>query len=141
MRFKLGTLVVLAVALVLTVSAQLVAQPPPAMAAAGGATYRTLTNNVQGLPDLLFDHPGHYGMDEDERGHLIGKKIAAGDFDVVALIEVFDDSMRDALLTEMSPSYGFIAKKLAGPAVATQDGGLMLGSVSRPSATRRQDGG
>lgn len=104
-----------------------------AIPARGGAhpsaqpeTYRILTYNVQGLPDPPFDQEGVYGIHEDFRARRISQRILEGGFDIVALNEVFDDSMRTSFLNELSPFYTFIIPEFAPTLWKLQDSGLML---------------
>lgn len=114
-------------------------------------TFRVLTYNVAGM-DIPVQvggvtlHENVYSdLDINERAHLIADKILAGNYDVVALQEMWDnpwpsDSMRETLIDDLSGTYPFHTDELGGGAVSdVLDSGLMLFSkfefvaVNRPA--------
>lgn len=89
---------------------------------ARGATLSTLTYNVQGLTDVAPGDPYH--MSQLKRGEAIGKNIKKRRYDVVALNELFDDTVRSGVKSALIPSYPVRISKIDGN--DAQDSGLAL---------------
>lgn len=98
--------------------------------AAHAGTYRVLTYNVQGLPQIPTGVEYDYGRGNEARGRDIGARARNAGYDVMAFNEVFADSMRNGLLSQF-PKAAFPTQitKLAGGTAFVQDSGLVL--VSR----------
>jgi hypothetical protein len=119
----------------------------PAASDTVGATFRMLTYNTKALPWLALDNESNFGMSDERRAHEIAKRIKSGDYDVVALNEVFDEDVRDVLVEELRPVYPTIIEKLdvdKDPSIAGdfyEDSGLMLLSKFPVERTPAPPGG
>lgn len=95
---------------------------------------RVGTFNVQFLP----------GSDDDTtRSKRIADRIKAGQYDIIALNEVFDEEARDTLIAELKGTFPNYVAYIGDPAVGAQDSGLMLFSrfpfEPLPEGKHRQD--
>lgn len=99
-------------------------------AEASAAPYKILSYNVQGLPQLVTGIEYDYGRSNEARGKDIGIRVRSAGYDVAAFNEVFADSMREGLLSELPASvFPTRIPQLDGGTAGAQDSGLML--VSR----------
>ncbi|HWM94625.1 MAG TPA: endonuclease/exonuclease/phosphatase family protein [Thermoanaerobaculia bacterium] len=82
-----------------------------------GESVRMGTFNVQFLP----------GSDDDRtRAKRIAGRIKAGQYDIIALNEVFDEEARETLIAELESTFPSYVAFIGDPAVGAQDSGLML---------------
>ncbi|MFF8513314.1 endonuclease/exonuclease/phosphatase family protein [Streptomyces sp. NPDC015492] len=99
-------------------------------AAAGGTgdSYKVMTYNIQGLPFLAMNQGDAYGMVEEDRAHKISEKVLNDNYDIITFNEAFDETMRDALVDDLSGTYpykiSFIDSDYGDP--GDEDSGLML---------------
>jgi endonuclease/exonuclease/phosphatase family metal-dependent hydrolase len=97
-----------------------------------------LTWNTFNLPTIAGEM-GQINLDEEERGKQVAKLLKESSYDVIALNEVFDETVRAALLKEAkvgSRAFRFIVEKLDGGGL--EDSGLMLLSRLEPIRFRAQ---
>lgn len=99
-----------------------------------GDSVRMGTFNVQFLP----------GSDDDTtRSKRIADRIKAGQYDIIALNEVFDEEARDKFVSELKGTFPNYVAYIGDPAVGAEDSGLMLFSrfpfEPLPNATHRHD--
>ena len=76
---------------------------------------------------------GQINLDEEERGKQVARRLKESAYDVVALNEVFDETVRAALLKEAKngpQAFRFIVEKLDGGGL--EDSGLLLLSRLEP---------
>ena len=93
---------------------------------------RVLTWNTFNLPTIAGEM-GQINMDEEERGKEVARRLKESPYDVIALNEVFDETVRDALLEEARDgprAFRFIVEKLDGGEL--EDSGLLLLSRLEP---------
>jgi endonuclease/exonuclease/phosphatase family metal-dependent hydrolase len=98
----------------------------PASADTPSPAFRLLTYNIQGLPAIALNNESVYGMSDQRRGHEIAARIRTGNYDIVALQEVFDEDVRDALVADLRSTYPTMIEKFAGTTLFNEDSGLML---------------
>lgn len=84
-----------------------------------GDVIRVGTYNVQFLPSSVFLKPL---SDADH----IAARIKDGNYDVIALNEVFDEEARNVFIQRLGPAYPHRITKLYGSANHQEDSGLML---------------
>lgn len=82
-----------------------------------GESVRMGTFNVQFLPD---------SPDDKTRSKAIADRIKAGQYDVIALNEVFDEEARETFIAELKGTYPSYVGYIGDAAVGAQDSGLML---------------
>lgn len=93
---------------------------------------RVLTWNSFNLPTIAGEM-GQINLDEEERGKEVARRMKESPYDVIALNEVFDETVRAALLDEVKDGPGgfrFIVEKLDGSGL--EDSGLLLLSRLEP---------
>lgn len=93
---------------------------------------RVLTWNTFNLP-TIGEEMGQINLDEAERGREVARRMKESPYDVIALNEVFDETVRDALLEEARSgpqAFRFIVEKLDGGGL--EDSGLVLLSRLEP---------
>ncbi len=98
----------------------------------GETVLRVLTWNTFNLPTIA-GKMGEVNLDEEARGKLVARLMKQSGYDVIALNEVFDETVRDALLEEAKSGPGaftFIVEKLDGETL--EDSGLLLLSRLEP---------
>jgi endonuclease/exonuclease/phosphatase family metal-dependent hydrolase len=90
--------------------------PPPSPSGFGDSV-RMGTFNVQFLP----------GSDDDEtRSVRIADRILAGQYDIIALNEVFDEEAREKFISKLKETYPSYVAYIGDAAVGAEDSGLML---------------
>lgn len=95
-------------------------------ATAGDSPLRVVSWNTFSLPTIAGEM-GQINMDEEKRGRAVGKLLKASPYDVIALNEVFDETIRAALLEEVQSGtqrFRFVVEDLDGG--GAEDSGLML---------------
>jgi hypothetical protein len=87
------------------------------------ATYRMVSYNLQLRPPLAGDAV-QYNMDNETRADAIATQLLAGDFDVIALQEVFHEGARQVLVNRLGPSYPTVVERLGSN--VPSDSGLLF---------------
>ncbi len=82
-----------------------------------GESVRMGTFNVQFLPG---------SSDDKVRAKRIARRIKAGQYDIIALNEVFDEQARSTLIGELKKDFPSYVSYVGDPAMGAQDSGLML---------------
>ncbi|MDQ0416676.1 endonuclease/exonuclease/phosphatase family metal-dependent hydrolase [Croceifilum oryzae] len=117
-------------------------------------SYRILSYNVHAkepfLEETPFDDDTEYPMNAKDRGKMIGQHILNGDYDIVVLSEVFDESttpdsdFQEGLLDELMDKYPYRIEELGDMGMAfnpldpvdtdfvREDSGLMLLTKFKP---------
>jgi endonuclease/exonuclease/phosphatase family metal-dependent hydrolase len=93
---------------------------------------RILSWNTFNLPTIAAQM-GQINLDEGERGRLVGRLLKESSYDVIALNEVFDETVRDSLIAEVTSGVGrfaFVVKDVDGGGI--EDSGLVLLSRLQP---------
>ena len=114
-------LAALAILVLLAVSA-----PPTVAQDRPESVLRVLSWNSFNLPTIAGEM-GNVNMDEEKRGRLVARILKESGYDVIALNEVFDETVRDALIEEAESGPGrfrFVVEDLDGG--GSEDSGLML---------------
>lgn len=94
---------------------------------------RVLSWNTFNLPTLAGEM-GQVNMDEKERGRLVARLMKESGYDVIALNEVFDETVRGALIEEAETganAFRFVVEDLDGGGL--EDSGLVLFSRLEPA--------
>ncbi len=95
-------------------------------------TLRILSWNTFALPTIA-GQMGQINMDEEDRGRAVARRLKESPYDVIALNEVFDETIRDALLDEAQSGpqrFRFVVEDLDGG--GAEDSGLVLLSRLEP---------
>jgi endonuclease/exonuclease/phosphatase family metal-dependent hydrolase len=127
--------IILAAAVALLATALAGFRPAPA-GAANRATTRVLAYNVAFLPKNftgIGSRPETFdAIDPIARVDAISNRILDGDYDVVALDEVWTTEAKDEFIKKLGNAYPFHATQLWGNNYVKQDSGLMLFSRFKP---------
>ena len=105
--------------------------PPPQPVRREGVL-RVLSWNTFNLPTIAGEM-GQVNLDEEDRGRLVARLLKRSGYEVIALNEVFDETVRDALIEEAesgSDAFRFVVEDLDGGGL--EDSGLVLLSRLEP---------
>ena len=118
----------LAAGLVLVLASGCDPRPKPP----GDGLLRILSWNSFNLPTIAGEM-GQVNLDEEERGRLVARLLKQSGYDVVALNEVFDETVRKALMEEAQSGpdgFRFVVRDIDGG--GKEDSGLALLSRLEP---------
>lgn len=93
---------------------------------------KILSWNTFNLPTIAGEQ-GQINLDEKERGKLVAKRLKESGYQVIALNEVFDETVRAALIEEAesgSDSFRFVVEDIDGGGM--EDSGLVILSRLEP---------